>query len=112
MTGTSTLFSKLTKIYASTISFQDIDPYNKTSAVYLGGTLDAKIHQLIDSFEVGMSINHISNGGPIISAVLDKTSNDYYCGIAWGYHNAIKRTVWLFIYYNGEFYLRPMAEEI
>ncbi len=98
--------------YTSTESFQAIDPYIKTSSSYLGGALDSKIHSKISSLSDGMSMQAISNSGPVYGAILNKTSNNAYSGIVWGYHDSSRNTAWLFSYLNGTFTLRPLAEEI
>lgn len=98
--------------YTSTESFQAIDPYMKTSSSYLGGSLDSKIHSQISSLPTGMSIQTVSNSGPIYGAILNKTNNSAYAGIVWGYHESVRNTAWLFVYYNSTFILRPLAEEI
>ena len=108
-------FNWNSKVSTSTSSFKAIDPAGATtSTTYIGGVLDAKVHAVINSFTSGAStLLYLSNGGPVYGAILTKTSNSYYSGLIWGYHNdSTYDAAYVFGYRNGTYFIRPLAPKI
>ena len=95
----------------STTSFQSIDPYSKTTTLYMGGVLDL-LHSNINNYtDSAVSNIYLARGGPAYGITLMKVNNNYFSGMIWGYHDSCWNTIWLFSYKNGTYSLRPMAYE-
>jgi len=90
--------------YSSTTSFQAA--MGETNAVYLGGTIDAKIKNAINSL-ASSGIMYASNNGPAYGIAWMKVSASYYGGIVFGYqwvgphNNNQGNGLALFWYANG-----------
>ena len=93
----------------STTSFQSIDPYSKTTTLYMGGVLDL-LHSNINNYtDSAVSNIYLARGGPAYGITLMKVNNIYFSGMIWGYHDSCWNTIWMFSYKNGTYSLRPMA---
>ena len=71
------------RVYTSTTGFQNA--LGESTALYIGGTLDAKVKNQISSLAQS-GIMYASNGGPGYGVLWMKVSASYYSGILFTYY--------------------------